>query len=132
MKQVFCKIVVVLTLMMVYEYKKLRYKDVVAKENPIKERWEREIGYDQTSRAVQPSQWILPRQTKTAEYNCTRELDWSDKIKCPGHHPYIWSKMYTKHTMSSTLKYKGGVVQCSIDTICSNIYDVDAPGEMYQ
>ena len=87
---------------------------------------------EQTNKAVQPSQWILPTQVKTSNvFKCKNDLDWPNNIKCPSHHPYIWSKMHTiKIVPSRTSKY--GDTQCNVDIICSNIYDVDAPGNIFQ
>ena len=76
---------------------------------------------------VKPSQWFLPEQINTAKVECKEESDWPNALKCPSHHPYVWSKTKTiKRVTSVHSKY--GKLQCSVSIICSNIYDADAIG----
>lgn len=76
---------------------------------------------------VKPSQWFLPEQINTAQSECKEESDWPDKLNCPAHHPYVWSKTKTiKRVTSVHSKY--GKLQCSVSIICSNINDADAIG----
>lgn len=79
---------------------------------------------------VKPTQWFLPEQVKTPRYSCKKESDWPDDIKCPSHHPYIWSRTNSiKRVTTPHSKY--GTVQCSVSIICSNIYDADAVGVIW-
>ena len=79
---------------------------------------------------VKPSQWFLPEQIKTPKYNCKMDSDWPDEIKCPSHHPYIWSKLKTIKRVPVVHSKYGGI-QCSVSIICSNIYDADAVGVIW-
>lgn len=110
------------------ETEKIKTKNTTCEKSVLEIPTEKE--FDISMADVKPTQWFLPEQIKTPKYNCKVESDWPDNIKCPSHHPYIWSKVNTVKRVS-TLNSKYGAVQCSVSIICSNIKDADAIGTIW-
>lgn len=81
--------------------------------------------------AVTPSQIKLPSQVNyNPKYSCKKRIDWSDNFKCPKHHKYVYSKIYTKESIPRHNGRYGGYA-CRLDVVCSNIYDADRIGSVY-
>lgn len=92
---------------------------------------EYKINNELYSKVVAPTQWILPKQVNNSpRYKCSDETDWPKVIKCPNHHPHIWSETRTQ-VMVASPSSRYGRTTCEVNIICSNIYDADAVGLVY-